>query len=1320
MSRVLRTTMLLVMVLSMAAPASARLPAAPPERLAPAESPAITQSLPPAAPAIAAASTVTITVLHTNDFHGQLEAAGSSPGIARVADVISQTRATLGAANVVLLDAGDEMQGSLLSNLKKGEPTIDLFNFLGYQAATLGNHEFDWGQQVLISRTTQANYPYVAANVVVSDSGSCATAGWTSPSFAKPWVTMTVGTAPNQAVLGIIGVGSIETPYITIAAATQGLCFKDPADSIVHYYDAVRAAGADAIIVLSHNGNADGGYGYGFTVYGDQTLAKKLVEAGKKADLIIGGHSHTDLAAAQVVSGTTVVQAHYNGRKVGQATLVIDTATNNVNVSWIRNTVYTTGTVDAAAAARLTTWSSDPAYQAQINQVIGWSNVEMTRDYNGDSAIGKFVNDALYNDLNTDGTTANDVDVVLNNAGGLRADIVNPVSPTVPFTLTYGAMFNILPFGNATLVGDLTGAEILDLLNQSATLFKGALQVSGIRYSFYMYTDTLPGPQPWAWGAYSVTVRNRNTGIYEPLLITKTYRIATNEFLAPAGQDGYSAFKYVKNYSYWGDMLDGVNRWVSKAYSTTASAYAGTLDGRIARNGTATYNPSDPTQVIPVSVLHHNDPHGNLVKTPYVAYPQLVTLINQERAHNPTRNVLLNGGDTIQGDAMMAFYKTAFTGKAADGTTLPITLTTNPIIAAMNAMTYTAMTLGNHEFNFGNYIFTGTLKQANFPLLQANVYDDGRYGISQVPVKPFITTTLGSENIKVAVLGIGNHRVPQYELPSNIPGLTFTNPITEAQSRAPALKASNDVMIALTHIGFTTNPKSIEVDENVDTNLAAQTTGIDAIIGAHSHTDPSKQTDYSGDYKYLPAIVGSPDGTPVLINQAYRYNNTLGQVVIGVLPKTGGGYQVMSRAGRYQTVCYSSNNPTGCTGATAEDASVKEIITPYDAFLTAYKNTVLGQTTVPIDTLDAFTQETNGANLQADASVAELASHGINVDFHLSGAMTNKVVATTATASNPYTLTIQDMFNLMPYENSLLALRMNGPQLKAVLERGYRNYYYYKYVPGYGGYSHYTTCMLDINAGNEIVYNDTYPDVYTSTVDHVQALIVNGQQVDLLDATKYYTVSTVNYLAAGSCNFNDGGATLWPLNQLVADTQYYVRDAVVNYLKTQTGTIAPAIEGRVLFPEFATVDQAGATLVFTDTKGLTTTFGIPAYAVSQAITLAFALVTPPTGPSGFAFAGHGFDLEAYQNTTWLPGFQFFAPGIRITIFYSNADVAGLNENALTLYYWDGSAWVDAACGGPYDRHPDENWLSVPICHLSRFGLYSARLNMLYLPIISKN
>ncbi len=558
-----------------------------------------------------------------------------------------------------------------------------------------------------------------------------------------------------------------------------------------------------------------------------------------------------------------------------------------------------------------------------------------------------------------------------------------------------------------------------------------------------------------------------------------------------------------------------------------------------------------------MTILHNSDSHGNLAKGAFVGYTQLATLIQQERVHNPERTLLLNAGDQIQGDAMMNYFKTAPTGFGSDGTPLPAELTTHPMMAVMNALDYDAWTLGNHEFNFGKDVFGSVMAQSDATVLQANIADDGRYGLDAVPVEPYATFTLPApsfhKTIDVAVLGIGNHRIPNYELPSNIPGLTFSDPIATAKQLAPALQAQNDIVIALTHIGFTDVPGSLEVDLNVDTVLAAQTNGIDMILGGHSHTDPSKKTLYSGNYQYLPTFVGSPDGTPVLINHSYRYNNYLTQNVIGLLPGPAGQWRVITRAGRYQAV----------TMTTPEDAAVKAVVDPYMTLFNTYNNTVIGQTTVPIDALNAYTQETNGANLQADAGVHVLTKNGITVDFHLSGAMSNRKVAAGATPDAPYSLKVSDMFTLMPYENSLLTMSMNGPQLKTVLERAYRNYYYYKYVPGYGGYSYYTTCMLDTNAGNVITYNDTYPNLPDG--NNVVSLVVGGQPIDFTDATTYYSVSTVNYLAAGSCNFKDGTVSLWPLDQIEADTQYYVRDAVIDYIKDQTGPISPAIEGRLVF-----------------------------------------------------------------------------------------------------------------------------------------------------------
>jgi len=111
--------------------------------------------------------------------------------------------------------------------------------------------------------------------------------------------------------------------------------------------------------------------------------------------------------------------------------------------------------------------------------------------------------------------------------------------------------------------------------------------------------------------------------------------------------------------------------------------------------------------------------------------------------------------------------------------------------------------------------------------------------------------------------------------------------------------------------------------------------------------------------------------------------------------------------------------------------------------------------------------------------------------------------------------------------------------------------------------------MIDTNAGSQVTYNDLYPAAYDAAVSHVVSLKFTDKQsvvheVDFADANTYYKVSTVNYLAAGSCNFNNGGVSLWPLNQIVNDTQLYVRDAVIDYATTM-GVIEPKVEGRLQF-----------------------------------------------------------------------------------------------------------------------------------------------------------
>ena len=457
---------------------------------------------------------------------------------------------------------------------------------------------------------------------------------------------------------------------------------------------------------------------------------------------------------------------------------------------------------DPTIDALITGYANDPDYLALVNTPVGYSAVDLPRSNTGDNMMGTFIDDAIYNYLNTDAKPENDVDLFFNNAGGIRTDwcYVGGVWSNTgcvagihdPALLTYGNMFTVLPFGNATVVGDMTGAQILEVVNYGPNV-AGVIQPAGLKYKYYSYKDANPGPQPYAWGAFDVVVWDKTSSTWKPLDLKKTYKVGTNEFLAPAGGDGYNGFKYMTNITYWGDMLNAVNAYVANNYGTEATAYKGpngdgTLDGRIVRDGTDAGG-----SIVPITILHHNDSHGNLAKGTFVGYTQLATLIKQERAHNPTRTLLFSLGDNIQGDSMMYYFKNAPQGKTADGTLLPPSLWQNPFVAVMNAMSYNGMLLGNHEFNFGSEVFTSTFSQAAFPILGANVADSGAYGINKVGLDAAASVQGVKVNVhdglefvlpsgdpakpvKVGILGITNHRVPNYELPSNIPGLTFSQP----------------------------------------------------------------------------------------------------------------------------------------------------------------------------------------------------------------------------------------------------------------------------------------------------------------------------------------------------------------------------------------------------------------------------------------------------------------------------------------------------------------------------------------------------------------
>ena len=1122
-----------------------------------------------------AAGPVRFTILHTNDFHGRLETDDQGRGgSAYIAGKINDIEGDVGEENVVLMDAGDVyFAAPAISQLLMGESTIDVYNMMGYDLAAFGNHEFDKGQDELATRVEQSEFPWLGANVVLEGTD------WDLPEWAQAYEILELGSGKNKVKLGVLGLAGQETPEVTLIGTTAGLVFKDLTETVLHYSDEILAQ-ADALVVVVHMGTDDSG-----PYKGLKTVAQELIDAGKPVDLMIGGHQHQALFEPVYVGDTAIVSAGYYGRWLGQVDVVIDKDAKKLTIdNYQLNTIVAEVTIesligslnswyeadaisnagvynsllkklesaqaalvktgkakasanainafinavnaqskkhiseDAAAdliagaervlantdmevAARVAYWAEVVA--PIVNETVGATNISLVRDYNDESNMGDIVTDSMLwsADLYDDGEFNDSVDIAFTNPGGLREDILIPDGASLPYVVTWGDTFNVLPFGNTLYMMDLTGAQIQDLLDQSAKLYKGILQTSGA--SYYWYNDT-GDDAPTAWGAYGVEVDG------DPLVRDEVYRVVTNDFLA-GGQDGWTTFADGTNrWNTYYDMQEGFVQYIGSLDEQTIDAEDIPMDRIIRLDNVLT-------------MLHTNDTHGTWPETYYYDDPEgfafLASQIKAERAKNPNV-LLLDAGDTFQGNAFAQYFRNA---------------DPNPIAGGMNLLGYDTFTIGNHEFNFGPATFASMLGQLEAPILGTiNLDDDGSYGFINENVDDYVN--LEVNGLKVTVFGLTNPRVYRYELPTNIPGLTFYSGLDTGFEAVPQILAdeSPDVLVGLTHMGYL--PYGDEIDS--DLLLAEGVAGIDVIIGGHSHSflDPSVMV--TSDI--------NPDGT--LIAQSGRYALNLGKVNVGFVDD-----EIVMREGYLLPA-----------GELPVDAEMAAYLQPFEEALDDYTSIVIGQTTAPIDARQAYTEETSGANVQADSAVYELTANGIDVDFHLSGAMSNRIVADLATPASPVTLTVGDMYTLMPYENSLLVLEMNGPQIKEVLERGYRNWWWFNQGYPWGDYSHYTTCLLATDEGNVITYAGnltTEPDG-----NNVVSMEFDSTTVDFADAGTFYNVSTVNYLAAGSCNFNNDGETIWPLDQIFADTQFYVRDSVIDYMLAQTEPIAPAVEGRLVFP----------------------------------------------------------------------------------------------------------------------------------------------------------
>ena len=511
--------------------------------------------VPPAASV--AATPVDVIIVATTDRHGWYDShhdtrnAPPYGGLPLLGGYLQNLRSKH-QGRVIVVDSGDLFQGTLESNLFEGEPVVKGYNALGYSAAAVGNHEFDYGPAgpdsvartasqdplgALKKNAASAKFPFLSANLTEKATGE-------TPSWAKRYTIVNTGGAK----VGIIGLSTPDTPNVTTSANVASLNFGDPVAATVRAAKELRAAGADAVIVIAHMGgrckDTESNPMDASSCEPDQEAMRFLNALPKgTVDAYFGGHTHSLMR--QFINGVAAMQPGPYGREFSMLNMTIDVASHKVTkaemapLTMICAQVYEqTETCDpkkAPAAAALVPRIFEGAPVAELaglsdmlrpylQQVAAKRNEDtgirttdrIKRGYGRETAIGDLFTDAMRAYMKTD--------IAVMNSGGIRTDL--PAG-----SLIYANMFDVSPFDNFPAIVTMTGAQVRQMLDMTVIGGgRGILQASGIRYTF---DEALDADKPAAQRHRLTDVTLANG---QPLDPNATYRVAMIDFLLTGGE----------------------------------------------------------------------------------------------------------------------------------------------------------------------------------------------------------------------------------------------------------------------------------------------------------------------------------------------------------------------------------------------------------------------------------------------------------------------------------------------------------------------------------------------------------------------------------------------------------------------------------------------------------------------------------------------------------------------------------------------------------------------------------------------------------------
>lgn len=1091
------------------------------------------------------ANNMTLTVLGTSDIHGTITSWSYESnkdtldrGMTHVKTYVDSVKKEN--KNTLVIDNGDTIQGTILTDdlynkdMTVKNPVIEMMNYIGYDSMTLGNHEFNFGLPTVEKIMKEAKFPILSANIYNKKDGK---------NFATPYVVKTV----NGVKVGILGL-SVPTIKTWDSSKVTSLEFKHMAEEAKKYVKILKEQEKVDVIFASVHAGLDSG-----NEPDNSDKARMVAEACPEITAMLIGHDHA------------AVKTTVNGVLIGApTTAAVDMVRYDINLTkengkWtVKGKDLQLVDLKKLAAEPGAVKVSEPSHKrtmAFLSNVIGKTTGEFQPDSEIPGIPEAQVRDTAVIDL------VNKVQMYYTNSAVSAAALFKADS-NLPFgDINYANIFDIYKYPNTLIGVEVTGAQLKKYMEWSAAYYNtykpGDVAVSfdeKIRsYNYDMFSgvtykidiskpagsrivDLKLGGDPVSDskiirlainnyrydGLKSLGILNNDNKVFfnsDPTALRSYIKdyIAMNKVISPTVDNNWSitgakfdhplreaAILLVKTGKITlpksadgrTDNVKSLNVTDLQKQGLLPEAYmvkgTDTLESVAAMYGTSperlmTVNKIakaadfkagllvyPPTEYIfpnlkKIDILSVNDFHGNLKldgSNPGAA--KLAAYMDYYKKQNPKGTVIVNAGDAFQGTPMSNLLFGA------------------PVVEMMNTIGFDSMTVGNHEFDWGIEKVLETLKSAKFPLIAANIYQDGK------PVswaKP--TQMIEKNGLKIGIVGLATVETAEAAHKNYVGMLEFKEAAPIAQKYVDELKTQGaDIVFINSHLPADKSADGYVFGELVDT--AYKVNGAAAFIGGHSH-------------KIITTIVNDK----AVVEANYNGRN-FGHVTLYYDPAT-------------KKVVHSSTEVVEVSKGTLDVkpvATIEAMVAEQSKKLDPIFKVLVGKTTKGI--VRDYNNESAMGNLATDA-MNKMAK--TTIAFTNAGGLRADIAAGD--------ITVESIFTVSPFDNTITTGEMTGKQIKALLEQSAKS----------------KVGMLQVS-GLKWTYDSTKPE--GSRV--LSVMTTDGKA--LVDTQKY-SVCTNDFLAVGGDSFTVFKEVKW------TNTYLLVRDAMMDYIKAK-GTVDPTVEGRII------------------------------------------------------------------------------------------------------------------------------------------------------------